>query len=163
MMRRTALLIVICIVFVTGTAWAGGFGDYGRAELLPVHIVAMSLATLGLGIGGYIARYLKKKNKQWLKLHKRFQWISSVLGLVGISTGFIMVQSPGGSHLRYPHSIIAVVSLCLIVGAISFAYKFLKGKKHKKEFRLVHRWTGRFAILSFLVTIFFGLFAAGVL
>ena len=37
------------------------------------------------------------------------------------------------------------------------------GKKHKKEFRIVHRWIGRFAILSFLVTVFFGLFAAGVL
>jgi hypothetical protein len=39
----------------------------------------------------------------------------------------------------------------------------LKGKKYKNQARIIHRWTGRFTILSFLATIILGLFTAGIL
>lgn len=161
--KRVAVLVILLAIFGTSPLFAAGIGTWGRTELLPVHIVTMSLSTAGMIVGWYIARFLRTRNKQWLKLHRGFQWSSAILAVLGIVTGVVMVENTTGIHLRVTHAIIALVSLVLIVGAISAAYLFLKGKKAKKQLRLVHRWTGRFAILAFLVTIFFGLFAAGVL
>jgi uncharacterized membrane protein YfcA len=110
-----------------------------------------------------IARYRKGKSKNWLRQHKAFQWSSAILGLVGIVTSFTMVEVTIGTHLNAPHSVIALVSFLVIILAIVAAYAFLKRKKHKKELRIIHRWIGRTGILAWLVTILFGLFAAGIL
>ena len=143
-------------------AQTNGFA-LGWDQLLPVHISAMALAGAGMIVGAYIARYRKKKAKKWLKQHKTFQWTSAVLATFGITTGIVMVQVTTGIHLRVPHSIIALVSFILIVSAIAVAYSFLKGKKHKKQKRILHRWVGRATIVAWLTTIVFGLFAAGIL
>ncbi len=135
----------------------------GWDQLLPVHIAAMSLAAASMITGMLIARFRKRKSKNWLRQHKLFQWSSAILGFIGIVTSFTMVEVTFGTHLNAPHSIIALVSLAMIVLAIIVAYAFLKRKKHKKELRMMHRWIGRAAILAWLVTIFFGLSAAGIL
>ena len=143
-------------------AQSDGF-TLGWDQLLPVHISAMSMAGACMIVGAYIARYRKKKTKNWLKQHKTFQWTSAVLAAIGITTGIIMVQVTIGIHLRVPHSIIALASFILIVSAITVAYGFLKGKKYKKQKRILHRWVGRVTIIAWLTTILFGLFAAGIL
>ena len=142
-------------------AQSDGF-TLGRDQLLPVHISAMSLAGACMIVGAYIARYRKKKSKNWLKQHKAFQWTSAVFAALGITTGIVMVQVTMGIHLRVPHSIIALVSFILIVSAIAAAYSFLKGKKYKRQKRMIHRWIGRVTIIAWLTTILFGLFAAGI-
>lgn len=142
---------------------SGGTVQIGRDQLLPAHIAAMAVSFVLMGAGGTIARYFKKKSKDWLKLHKRFQWTAGVIGILGIATGIVMVQVTHGIHLRVAHSVIAFISAVLIILAIVIAYVFLKGQKFKKQTRIIHRWTGRLTIASFLTTIILGLFAAGIL
>ena len=71
-----------------------------------------------------------------------------------------MVQNYTQKHFRVAHSFIALASLLLIVCAVVLAYGFLKRKNHKKELRIMHRWIGRFTILSFLTTVVFGIIVA---
>ena len=159
-------LVIVLALFLLATAplfaQAGGFA-LGWQELLPVHIAAMSLSGASMITGMLIARYRKGKSKNWLRQHKAFQWSSAILGLVGIVTSFTMVEVTFGTHLNAPHSVIALASFLVIILAITAAYAFLKRKKHKKELRVIHRWIGRAGILAWLVTILFGLFAAGIL
>ena len=160
----TAVLMVLALSLIAAQpvhAQGGGI-ELGREQLLPVHIVAMSLAAALMSVGGIIARYYKKKTKNWLKLHKTFQWSAAILGVLGIVGGFVMVEVSTGMHFRVGHAVVALVSLILIALAVIVAYGFLKGTKHKKETRIMHRWIGRLTIVSFLTTIVFGLFAAGV-
>ena len=158
---RAAIVLAQVLATVPLFAQAEGF-SLGWQELLPVHIAAMSLSGALMITGMLIARYRKKKSKNWLRQHKIFQWSSAILGLIGIITSFTMVEVTFGTHLNVPHSYVAVVSFLVIVLAIVAAYTFLKRKKNKKEFRIIHRWIGRVGILAWLVTIVFGLFAAGV-
>ena len=153
---------LVLLLSVPLFAQGDGF-TLGWDQLLPVHIVAMSLSGLGMIIGGFIARYRKKASKNWLKQHKSFQWTSAALAAIGIATGIVMVQVTTGIHLRVTHAVIALISFIFIVSAIAVAYGFLKGKKYKKQKRIMHRWIGRLTIVAWLTTILFGLFAAGIL
>ena len=155
---------VVCVIFVIGLFLAPAqlFADNGLElglnELLPVHIALMSLSGAGFITGGIIARYRKKKSKNWLKQHKAFQWSSAVLALLGVIAAVIMVENATGIHLRVTHSIVAASSFALSVVAIIAAYTFLRKKKHKKDLRIIHRWLGRTAIVAWLATIALGLF-----
>lgn len=158
---KLPMMSLLCILGSPLFGQGDGF-SLGWDQLLPIHIVAMSLAGTGMIIGMYIARYRKKKTRTWMKQHKTVQWISSTIAAFGIATGVVMVQVTTGIHLRVPHTIIALISFILVVSAIAVAYGFLKGKKNKKQKRILHRWIGRMTIISWLVTILLGLFAAGV-
>ena len=132
--------------------------EFGFRQLLPIHIVMMSLSGTSILTGGIIARYRKGKSKNWLKQHKTFQWSGAVLGLLGLAAAVTMVEVSTGMHFKVTHSIVAAASFGLIILAIIAAYGFLKKKKHKKELRVVHRWLGRATILAWLATIALGLF-----
>ena len=153
------LAVVICSVVLARPLFAQGGGvELGLRELLPVHITLMSLSGAGMITGALIAKYRKSKSKNWLKQHKAFQSGSAVLALLGIVTAVIMVEVTTGMHLRVAHSIVAVVSFAFVVLAIIAGYGVLKGKKHKKELRIVHPWLGRITILAWIATILLGLF-----
>ncbi|MBT3273681.1 MAG: hypothetical protein HN368_11030 [Spirochaetales bacterium] len=164
--RRQAFLILMpmfLLVFVFPVAAQSDGFPLGWQELLPIHITAMSLSGAGILVGMLIARYRKGKSKNWMKQHKIIQLCSAGLALLGIATAVTMVEVTYGTHLNVTHSIVALVSFVSIVLAIVVAYGFLKRKNHKKELRTLHRWIGRLAILGWLTTIAFGLFAAGIL
>jgi uncharacterized membrane protein YozB (DUF420 family) len=151
-------LLVASGLFAPYIFAADGDFEFGFSQLLPIHIAAMSLSGASILTGGLIARYRKNKSKNWLKQHKAFQWSGAVLGLLGIATAVTMVEVSTEMHLNVTHSIVAVISFSFIVLAIIAAYVFLKKKKHKKEFRITHRWLGRITIVAWLITIAFGLF-----
>ncbi len=69
----SAFLLFSFLVIVPVYSQDSGKIQIGRDQLLPVHIAALSTAFVLMAIGGTIARYMKKKAKNWLKLHKRFQ------------------------------------------------------------------------------------------
>jgi len=137
---------------------AGNGIGLGLQELLPVHIALMSLSGAALIVGSLLAKYGKGKIAQWLKWHKTLQVSAGFLGLLGIVAAIIMVEDATGAHLRVAHSIVAVVSLGLIVLSITVAFGFLKGKKYKKELRVAHRWLGRITTTAWIATILLGLF-----
>ncbi len=151
-------VLVASGVFAPSIFAADNGFEFGFSQLLPIHIAAMSLSGASLLTGGAIARYRKNKTKNWLKQHKAFQWSGAVLGLLGIAAAVTMVEVSTEMHLNVRHSIVAVTSFAFIVLAIIAAYVFLRKKKHKKEFRIIHRWLGRIAILAWLYTIVLGLF-----
>ena len=162
--RSRRVTISLTLLFVSSLLFApalfaenGGF-EFGFRQLLTTHIIAMSLSGAALLIGGIIAKYRKKKSKNWLKQHKAFQWSGAVLGLIGIGFAVWMVEISTGLHLNVTHSIVAVTSFGLIILAIVAAYGLLKKKNHKKQLRIVHRWLGRITIVAWLVTIALGLF-----
>lgn len=164
MSNNSKILLAIGFLFiilpVSVFAQSSGGFELGRETLLPIHIPLMSIAFASMSTGAFIARYRKQKTKNWLKLHKTFQWTSAIAGVLGIITGFVMVQNYTQKHFRVAHSFIALASLLLIVCAVVLAYGFLKRKNHKKELRIMHRWIGRFTILSFLTTVVFGIIVA---
>jgi preprotein translocase subunit YajC len=159
-MKKALFFVFLCVVFFITPVllFADNGVEIGLRELLPVHIVLMSLAGAGMITGAIIARYFKRKAKKWVKLHKGFQWGSAVSAVLGIVAAVIMVEVTTGVHLRVAHSIVAVVSFGAIMLAITAGYGFLRRKTHKKELRIMHRWLGRVAILAWLVTIALGLF-----
>lgn len=152
------LLFAASLLFAPALFAADDGFEFGFSQLLPIHIAAMSLSGAALLTGGIIAKYRKKKSKNWLKQHKAFQWGGTVLGLLGVGSAVAMVEVSTGLHLNVTHSIFAVTSFGLTILAITAAYGFLKKKKHKKQLRIVHRWLGRITIVAWLVTIALGLF-----
>lgn len=161
---RRAIAWVLMALFgaVSLHAQSSAGVDLGRATLLPVHIVLMSVATASMLLGWYMAKFRRRKTKKWLAYHKAAQWTASITAVLGIATGAVMVEYSTGIHFRVSHSIVAAVSLALIVLSVGVAYTFLKWKKHKKVTRVIHRWAGRFTITAFIVTIILGMSAAGV-
>jgi preprotein translocase subunit YajC len=159
-MRKVIFFFFVGVGFFVAPVllFADNSVEIGLRELLPVHIVLMSLAGAGMITGAIIARYFKRRTKKWVKLHKAFQWGSAVCAVLGIVAAVIMVEVTTGIHLRVAHSIVAVASFGAIVLAITAGYGFLRRKTHKKELRIMHRWLGRVAILAWLVTITLGLF-----
>lgn len=159
-MKKAVFLLLVCVGFFSAPVllFAENGVEIGLRELLPVHIALMSLAGAGMITGAIIARYFKRRTKQWVKLHKAFQWGSAVSAVLGIVAAVIMVEVTTGVHLRVAHSIVAAASFGAIILAITAGYGFLRKKTHKKELRIMHRWLGRVAITAWLVTIVLGLF-----
>lgn len=127
----SAFLSFSILAIVPVNSQESGKIQIGRDQLLPILIVALSTAFVLMTNGGTIARYMKKKANNWLKLHKRFHWTAAIVGLLGIASGIVMVQVTHGIHLRVAHTVVALVSAILIILAIVVAYGFLKEKKMK--------------------------------
>jgi len=159
-MKKTLVFVCAVIGFLAAPVFvfADNGVEFGFSELLPIHIALMSASGVGMITGAGIAKYKKGKSKNWLNLHKTFQWSSAILAVLGIVSAVIMVEISTGIHLRVAHSIVAAVSFGGIVLAIAAAYGLLRKKNHKKELRIAHRWIGRITIVAWLATIVLGLF-----
>jgi len=124
--------------------------------LMPVHAIIMSFGFASMFTGMIISRYMKKK-KWWLKTHKSLGVAGASLGVIALATAVYMVATTSGIHLRVVHSYFGLITLIIIVLTPIMGQTFLKIKKNKKVFRMIHRWAGRTSLLLMLATIVLGL------
>lgn len=116
-----------------------------------LHILLMAISTLGIIAGVSAAMFFRKK-KNWLKIHKTVNLISSIGAAAGIVMVFIYITSTGGEHFDGLHQIIGLTAF--ISAAVTMFLGFYQFKaKNKPAIRASHRWLGRLSLLMFLTAI----------
>ena len=121
----------------------------------PLHILLMSIATLGIITGVGAAIFFRRKSN-WLKIHKSFN-LCSLLGMMaGIIMAVIYVSQSGGKHLGGIHQLAGLAAFILSGLTMSVGFYQFKAK-NKSAVRTTHRWLGRFSLLLLLTTVTLGL------
>lgn len=120
-----------------------------------LHILLMATSTLGIIAGVSAAMFFRKK-KNWLKIHKTVNSISSIGAAAGIVMVFIYITSTGGEHFDGVHQIIGLTAFISAFVTMFLGFYQIKAK-NKPAIRASHRWLGRFSLLMFLTAIILGL------
>lgn len=115
----------------------------------------MAISTLGI-IAGVNAAMFFRKNKNWMKIHKTINLISSIGVAAGIVMVFIYINSASGEHFDGVHQIIGLIAFIAAVITIFLGFYQFRAK-NKPATRVAHRWLGRFSLLMFLTAIILGL------
>lgn len=127
----------------------------------PLHILLMTISTVGIIAGVSAAMFLRKK-KYWLKIHKSFN-LFSLLGIaVGITMAFLYVSGSGGKHIDGPHQITGLVAFIFIFITMFLGFHQFKAQ-NKPAVRATHRWFGRVSLLMLLTAIILGLVLINIL
>jgi hypothetical protein len=113
-------------------------------NILPFHIVFMSLACLSMLVAVGAARFLKAK-KWWLKAHKSLNYLALGSALLGAAAGVIMTQMKGETAVGAPHRALGVIAAAgaLLLALIGLSIFKQKGKEAVASRKTLHRWAGR--------------------
>jgi hypothetical protein len=137
-------------------------GEYtAGTELWLIHATFMVLGLIFLISGSCIAKLLRKK-KWWLKTHRALGVLGAVFGILGITIAIIMVETAGTGHIRYPHSLIGIITIIFLFITPTLGYKISKGKT-SKGLKATHRWIGRIALILMIFNIVSGLVLKGII
>jgi uncharacterized membrane protein YozB (DUF420 family) len=130
------------------------FANYAR--VWPIHAVLMGFAVVSLLVAAWTVT-LGKRRKGSFRIHKTAAVTAFVLLAAGLTVAISMVQASGGPHLRVLHGVFGVLTIA--VGLLTGAGGLIttKTRTGRKRLRTVHPWTGRFAVLLFLLTVLAGL------
>ncbi|PKN37437.1 MAG: hypothetical protein CVU62_10645 [Deltaproteobacteria bacterium HGW-Deltaproteobacteria-2] len=120
-----------------------------------LHILLMATSTLGIIAGVSAAMFFRKK-KNWMKIHKTFNLISSIGAAAGIVMVFIYITSTGDEHFDGVHQIIGLIAFTAAFITMFLGFYQFKAK-NKPAIRATHRWLGRLSLLMFLTAIIMGL------
>ncbi len=103
-------------------------------------------------LGGMLtARYMKKKS-WWLKTHKSLAISGALLTISGFIVAAYMVSTYMGAYLvMEPHAYLGITALALVVFAPIMG--FMQFRIKDKRMRIIHRWSGRLAIVMVLTNI----------
>ena len=123
--------------------------------LFILHILLMAISTLGIIAGVSAAMFFRKK-KNWMKIHKTVNSISSIGAATGIVMVVIYIISAGGEHFNGVHQIIGLIAFTAAFITMLLGFYQFKSK-NKPATRVAHRWVGRFSLLMFLTAIILGL------
>jgi hypothetical protein len=95
------------------------------------------------------ARYLKGKN-WWLKAHKSLGMSGVLLIVSGVIVAVYMVSTYMGTYLvKEPHAYLGIAALALVV--FTPIMGFMQFRIKDKRMRIIHRWSGRLAIVMVLI------------
>ncbi len=133
-----------------------------KKELWLIHAIFMSLGFIFILIGNCIAKGLRKKG-WWLKVHRTFGALGAVFGIIGILIALYMVEDAGTGHIRYPHSVLGIITIILLVKTPILGFSISKVRGSSKNLRAYHRWIGRIATIFMVVTILSGLILKGII
>jgi hypothetical protein len=127
----------------------------------PIHAVLM-VTGLSLITGGMlVARYGKRRFKNWLLIHQITGLSGLIFGAMGLISAFVMVQLSSGIHFRVPHAFFGLFTLLIFTSTPILGFTMLRvNKTYRKQLRRVHRWLGRITITLMILTIFSGLIQA---
>jgi len=131
-------------------------------ELWPVHALFMTIGLLSMLTAIYIAMF-RRKEKWWMKYHRKLGIIGSASTITGLILGFYMVEEATGEHWRVDHSVIGLLTILLAAATPTIGLLMFTYKKQIKTMKMVHRWLGRVTLLLMLLTVLSGLSAAGVI
>lgn len=130
------------------------------------HIILMSIAGISSVTAIIYARYLKKKTKAWMKIHKILGITALFSFLLGFLSAFFMLGGFSGYHFTNNHAYWGLTSIIIVLCTTLMGLR-MTGKKTssaiKKKIRIIHPWFGRIAVVSILITNFLGLLIAGII
>jgi hypothetical protein len=131
-------------------------------SLLYVHAGFMLAGFLSMMTGASAAMFLRRK-RWWLRLHKTAGILGPFAVLVGLASVIFMVSLSGERHFNVTHAYIGAMTAAFaavtpVLGTLQF-----KMKSHSTKIRIMHRWSGRFTLLSAIITIVTGLRIIGIL
>jgi hypothetical protein len=136
-------------------------GEYtAGSELWMIHAVFMSLGLIFIIVGSCIARGMRKK-KWWLKANRALGVLAAIFGVVGITIAIIMVETVGTGHIKYPHSLIGIITIIFLLISPALGFKISKGKT-SKGLKATHRWVGRITIILMVINVVSGLVLKGI-
>ena len=139
----------------------GESSEEDDTELWPIHAFFMTIGLVCMGTGIYTAMF-RKKEKWWLKYHKKLGLTAASSTIIGLVIGFYMVEDSTGQHFNVGHAYIGALSILLALITPTVGLQMFKYKKHIKNMKLAHRWLGRVTITMMIITTISGLNAAGV-
>lgn len=115
----------------------------------PYHAMLVTTGVVFM-LGGMIAaRYMKRKS-WWLKSHKSLGIFGALLILSGVIVAVYMVFTYNGTYLvEEPHAYLGITALALVVFTPFMG--FMQFRIKDKRMRIIHRWSGRMAIILVLI------------
>ena len=131
-----------------------------------LHMIIMLLFLLFTAAGIITARYLKKRNPKWLKIHRLLMISGLSASVMGIGWIVFVVQIETGVHFRIPHAYFGLVTFLVTLGAPVLGYKYTSRKTdnvRKSLLRILHKITGRVSLVLLIITIISGLVQFGIL
>jgi uncharacterized membrane protein YidH (DUF202 family) len=131
-------------------------------SLFYLHAGAMGTGFLLMVAGAGIARY-QRRQRWWLKAHKTFGITGSCILLPGLVAAFLMVDADGSGHIRVPHAWSGLVMICFAFMTPVLGHLQFKIREKAKQLREKHHWSGRITLLVGMLTILWGLRAAGII
>ena len=100
-----------------------------------------------------------------MKTHIALQSIGLVSLLASAAVAIVMVTGSGGEHFDSPHSWIGLVSILLVIEALSLGLIVVSRslRVRAKAFRLIHRFSGWTAAILLPVTMLMGFLIVGLI
>ncbi len=143
-----AFLAVFAIVSVASAHETGSPHSH-LSPLWPYHALLVTSGLLFM-LGGMIAaRYMKRKS-WWLKAHKSLGISGVLLTVSGVIVAVYMVSTYNGTYLvKEPHAYLGITALALVV--FTPIMGFMQFRIKDKRMRIIHRWSGRLAIVMVLI------------
>jgi hypothetical protein len=75
-----------------------------------------------------------------------------------------MLAADGAGHIRFPHSIVGLITVISIILTPVVGYAIVKGKRERKRlYRILHRWIGRITLTGMLAAVILGLRFRGII
>ncbi len=154
----SAIIFVLSFAAICGNVFAQERDSaviHHLPPLWPYHAFLVSLALIFMIAGMLAARY-KKGRKNWLKLHKTLGLLGFALALAGITVAVYMVSSYLGVYfIKITHAYVGSVSLLLII--LTPLTGFMQFRLKDRRMHVIHRLSGRLAILFMLANVLLGL------
>jgi uncharacterized iron-regulated membrane protein len=131
-----------------------------------LHMILMLSFLVFSSAGIITARFFKKKNPKWLKIHKFFMLGSVISAAAGLIWIVLVVQSVSGIHFTAPHTILGLVTILLALTAPILGYRIMSKKTdntRKPLLRKLHKSIGWISLILILSTVLTGLINFGII
>jgi uncharacterized iron-regulated membrane protein len=131
-----------------------------------LHIILMSSFLVFSSAGIITARFFKKRNPKWIKLHKLFMLCAVTSAAAGIIWIIIVVQTVSGVHFTAPHTILGLITFLIALIAPILGFRLISKKidnNRKPLLRKFHKTIGWISLILILSTVLTGLILFGVI
>lgn len=144
--------------FFTGSSAAGG-----KPKKIGAHgwLMTLSWGVL-VPIAIHIARFEKKHDPLWFKLHYSIQTVALVMYVIAFALIVSYVGDVGNKHFSIGHAILGLI--IFIMGLLNFiagVFRPHKGTPMRPYFEFLHHNNGRIAVVLSFINVFTGLHRYG--
>jgi hypothetical protein len=144
-------LLALQAIVAVASALEPGSPHHPLPPPWPYHVLLVTTGVVVMSGGMLIARYMKKRG-WWLKAHKSLAISGALLTISGFIVAAYMVSTYMGTYLvMEPHAYLGITALALVVFAPIMG--FMQFRKKDKRIHIIHRWSGRLAIIMVLSNI----------
>jgi hypothetical protein len=126
------------------------------------HVALMAAGSVMVAAAVLIAATQRRK-RGWLRFHRGAGLSGAVLILTGGAAVVAAVTLDGREHLRSPHTWFGALTIAAAVATPLLGFLQFKIRERAESLRATHRLCGRILTGAALITILFGLRAAGFL